>query len=174
MQSLVAGSQFLLLAGLFVLAAALGGLGLGGGAEAGQAGLAGTGTYLAELVADPSRCPSGLDGVGVPQVEERPVQEAAYVGAVGGTEGSQGLVPSCAQVRGGRDGLGSDRVGGVVVAGEFPPGAEGAGPPLPVQPVQRVIGDWAQGVDRPWQGLLAACSPIRSLRASISAAISAA
>ena len=53
-----------------------------------------------------------------------------------------------------RGGLGADRVGGVAVAGQFPVGADGAGPVLPVQPVQRVIWHRAEGVDRPWRGVL--------------------
>ena len=64
-------------------------------------------------------------------------------------EGGEGLVPGGPQVRGGRDRFGADRVGGVVVAGQFPPGADGGGPFLPVQPVQRVGGDRAEGGDRP-------------------------
>jgi hypothetical protein len=72
---------------LLVLAAALGGLGLGGGADAAQAGVAGAGADLAELIADPSRRPGGLEGVGVAQVQQRPVWHAAHVGTVGGTEG---------------------------------------------------------------------------------------
>ena len=83
-----------------------------------------------------------------------PVGHAAHVGAVDGAEGGQGLVPGRAQVRGGRDGFGADRVGGMVVAGEFPPGADGGGAALPVQPVQRVAGDRAQGADRPGQGVV--------------------
>ena len=153
-QGLVAGGQLLLPAGLLVLAAALGGgSGFGGGADGGQAGLPGGGADLAELVADVLRRPGGLDGVGVAQVQQRPVGHAAHVGAVGGAEGGEGLVPGGAQVRGGGGGLGADRVGGVVVAGQFPPGADGAGALLPVQPVQRVAGDRAQGVDCPGQGV---------------------
>ena len=116
-QGLIAGGQCFLLAGLLVLAAALGGLGLGGSADGGQAGLAGTGADLAELVADVLRRPGGLDGVGVAQVQQPPVGHAAHVGAVGRAEGGEGLVPGRPQVGGGRDGFGSDRVGGVVVAG---------------------------------------------------------
>jgi hypothetical protein len=56
-QGLVAGGQFLLLAGFFVLVAALGGSGFGGGADGGQAGLAGAGADLAEFVADPISAP---------------------------------------------------------------------------------------------------------------------
>ena len=40
------------------------------------------------------------------------------------------------------------------MAGQFPVGADGTGPLLPVQPVQRVIGDRAQGVDRPRRAVL--------------------
>ena len=113
----VAGGQRLLPGGFLGLAAALGGFGFGGGADGGQAGVPGGGADLAELVADVLRGPGGLDGVGVAQVQQHPVRHAAHVGAVGGAEGGQGLVPGGAQVRGGRDGFGADRVGGVVVAG---------------------------------------------------------
>ena len=57
-------------------------------------------------------------------------------------------------VRGGRGGFGADRLGGVVVAGQLAPGADGAGPALPVQPVQRVPGDRAEGGDGPGRGVL--------------------
>ena len=117
MHGLVAGGQRLLPGGLVVVAALAGGGGFGGGAQGGQAGVAGGGADLAELVADALRGPGGLDGVGVAQVQQRPVGHAADVGAVGGAEGGEGLVPGGAQVRGGRGGLGADRVGGVVVAG---------------------------------------------------------
>ena len=50
-------------------------------------------------------------------MQQRAVGHAAHVGPVGGAEGGQGLVPGGAQVRGGRDGFGADRVGGVAVAG---------------------------------------------------------
>ena len=79
-------------------------------------------------------------------MQQPAVGHAADVGPVGGAEGGQGLVPGGAEVRGGRDGFGADRVGGVAVAGQFPVGADGGGPLLPVQPVQRVIGDRAEGV----------------------------
>ena len=116
-QGVVAGREFLLAGGGVVVAALGGGGGFGGGAQAGQAGLAGGGADLAELVADVLRGPGGLDRVGVAQVQQPPVGHAAHVGPVGGAEGGQGLVPGRAQVRGGRDGLGPDRVGGVAVAG---------------------------------------------------------
>ena len=116
-QGLVAGGQFLLPTGLLVLGAALRGFGLGGGAGGGQAGLAGAGADLAELIADPLWGLGGFDGVGVAQVQQGPVGHAAYVGAVDGGEGGEGLVPGRPHVRGGRGGFGSDRVGGVVVAG---------------------------------------------------------
>jgi hypothetical protein len=110
-----------------VLAAVVGCIGLGGGAEGGQVSVVGGGADLAEFIADVPGCPGGLDGVGVAQVQQRAVWQAADVGAVDRAEGGEGLVPGGPQVRGGRDGLGSDRVGGVVVAGQFAPGADGAG-----------------------------------------------
>ena len=129
-------------------------MGVGGGADAGQAGVPGAGADLAELIADPLRGPGGFDGVGVAQVQQRAVGHAAHVGSVDGAEGGEGLVPGGAGVRGGRGGFGSDRLGGVVIAGQLAPGADGAGPALPVQPVQRVPGDRAEGGDGPGQGVL--------------------
>ena len=41
-----------------------------------------------------------------------------------------------------------------MVAGQFPPGADGGGALLPVQPVQRILGHRAEGGDRPRQGML--------------------
>ena len=114
----------------------------------------GAGADLAELVADPLRGPGGFDGVGVAQVQQGAVGHAAHVGAVDGAEGGEGLVPGGAGVGGGRGGFGSDRLGGVVVAGQLAPGADGAGPALPVQPVQRVAGDRAEGGDGPGRGVL--------------------
>jgi hypothetical protein len=95
-------------------------------------GVAGGGADLAEFVTDVLGGPGGLQGIGVAQVQQEPVGHAAYVGSVGGTEGDEGLVPGGAQVGGGRDRFGADGVGRVVVAGEFPPGADGGGAALPV------------------------------------------
>ena len=153
-QGLVAVAKLLLLDGVVVLAAAGGGGGFGVGAQAGQAGVPGGGADLAELVADVLRCPGGFGGVSVAQVQQQPVGHAADVGPVDGAEGGEGLVPGGPHVGGGRGGFGADGFGGVVVAGEFPPGADGGGAPLPVQPVQRVRGDRAEGGDCPGQGVL--------------------
>ena len=114
---LVAGGQGLLLDGCFVLAVAAGGAGFGGGADGGQAGFGGAEPDLAQFLAGPLRCPGGFDGVGVAQVQQRPVGHAADVGPVDGAEGGQGLVPGGPQVRGCGGGFGADRVGGVGVAG---------------------------------------------------------
>ena len=114
---MIACREFLLAGGGGVVAATLSSGGFGGGAQADQAGLRCGGADLAELVADVLRRPGGLDGVGVAQVQQLPVGQATDVGSVSGAEGGQGLVPGRAEVRGGGDGLGSDRVGGVTVAG---------------------------------------------------------
>jgi len=172
LQGLVAGREVLLAGSGVVLAATGGGIGFGVEAHAGQVGVLCGGADLAELVADPLRGPGGLYRVGVAQVQQLAVGHAAHVGPVGGADGSEGFVPGRADVWGGRDRLGTDRIGGVVMAGQFPVGTDGGGPPLPVQPVQRVTRDWAEDVDRPLGACSAACTPIRSLRASISAAIS--
>jgi len=63
-------------------------------------------------------------------------------------------VPGGPQVGGGRRRFGSDGLGGVLVAGQFPPGADGGGPFLPVPPVRRMIGHRAEGSHRPGQGVL--------------------
>ena len=153
-QGLVAGGEIPLLGSAVVLAAMCGGGGLGAGAQAAQAGLPGGGADLAELVADVLRCPGGFGGVGVAQVQQQPVGHAADVGPVDRAESGEGLVPGGPQVGGGRGRFGADGLGGVLVAGQFPPGADGGGPLLPVQPVQRMIGDRAEGGDRPGQGVL--------------------
>ena len=114
---LVAGRQRLLLDGCFVLAVAVGGVCFGGGADGGQAGFGGAEPDLAQFLAGPLRRPAGFDGVGVAQVQQRPVGQAADVGPVDGAERGQGLVPGSPQVRGGGGGFGADRVGGVGVAG---------------------------------------------------------
>jgi hypothetical protein len=69
-QGLVAGGELSLAVGFVVVAALPGGTGLGGGAEAVQAGVPGGGADLAEFIADVGRGPGGLDGVGVAQVQQ--------------------------------------------------------------------------------------------------------
>ena len=133
----VAGRQDPVPGGRLVVAGPSGGCGLGAGAGRGQAGFAGADADLAELIADPLRRPGRFGRVGVAQVQQRPVRHAADVGSVDGAEGGQGLIPGRPPVRGGRGGFGPDRVGGVVVAGQFPVRADRAGAPLPVQPVHR-------------------------------------
>ena len=124
-----------------------------------------------QLVADVLRGPGRFDRVDVAQVLQHPVGYAPDVGGVGRSEGGEGLVPGGPQVRGGGDGFGADRVGGVMVAGQFPPGADGGGTPLRVELVQRIFGHRPRAVTAHGRACSAACSPIRSLRASISAAI---
>ena len=140
MQGVVAVGELLLPGGGVVLAAAAGGFGFGAGAEGGQAGVPGGGADLAELVTDVSWGPGRFDGVGVAQVQQPAVGRAADVRPIGRAEGGEGLVPGGPHVGGGRGGFGPDGLGVVVVAGEFPPGADGGGPLLPAQPVQRIAG----------------------------------
>ena len=123
-QRVVAAGEFLLPRGGVVFAAAAGGLGFGAGAEGGQVGVPGGGADLAQLVTDVGGRPGGLDGVGVAQVQQPAVGHAAHVRPVGRAEGGQGLVPGGPNVRRGRGRFGPDRLGGVVVAGQFPPGAD--------------------------------------------------
>src|SRR4029077_17454718 len=106
--------QDLMPGGGLMVAGAFGSCGVGAGR--GQVGFMGAGADLAELIADPLGRPGGFDGVGVAQVQQPAVGHAADVGPVDGAEGGQGLVPGGALVGGGRGGLGSDGVGGVVVA----------------------------------------------------------
>ena len=113
---LVAGRENLLLMSLFMLAPVLGGAGLGAGADGRQLGFLGTEADLAEFVADPLRGPGGFDGIGVAQVQQRPIGQAADIGAVYRAEGGEGLVPGGPLVGVGRYGLGSGRLGGMVVA----------------------------------------------------------
>ena len=154
MQGLVAVGQLLLTSGFLVLTPLLGRGGFDAGAEPGQPGVPGGGADLAELITDPLGRPRCFDRVGVAQVQQHPVGHAPHVGPIGWAEGGEGLVPRGPQVRGGRDRFGADRLGRVVVAGQFPPGADGGGPPSPVQPVQRILGHLAKGGDRPGRGVL--------------------
>ena len=116
-QGVVAGREFLLAGGGAVVAAV--------GAAAASAAARRPARRASQAAArtwrssSPTywRCPGGLDRVGVAQVQQPAVGHAAHVGPVGGAEGGEGLVPGRPQVRGGRDGLGADRVGGVAVAG---------------------------------------------------------
>jgi hypothetical protein len=100
-----------------VIAALPGGAGVGGGAQAGQAGVPGGGADLVQFIGDVGGCPGGLDGVGVAQVQQPAVGHAAHVGSVGWAEGGEGLVPGGSRVGGGGDGFGADRAGGIAVAG---------------------------------------------------------
>ena len=92
--------------------------------------------------------------MGIAQVQQPAIRHAAHVRSVDGAEGGEGLVPGGPRVGDGRDRFRADRVGGVVVAGQFPPGADGAGAFLPVQPVQRMLRDRSERVDGPGQGIL--------------------
>ena len=116
-QGVVAGREVLLPGGGVVVAAVSGGCGVGGGAQAGQACLAGGGADLAELVPHVLRCPGGLDRIGVAQAQKPAVGHAAHVRPVDWAEGGEGLVPGGPQVRGGRHGFRPDGVGGVAVSG---------------------------------------------------------
>ncbi len=84
MQGLVAGRQFLMAGGVGVVALFLGGVGFGGGAEAGQVGVAGGSAGLAEFIANVLGGPGGLDRVGVAQMQEPAVGHAADIRTVGG------------------------------------------------------------------------------------------
>src|ERR1035441_9097617 len=66
-------------------------------------------------------------------------------GPSAGAEGGERLVPGGPRFRGGGGGFGADWVGGVVVAGQFAPGADGGGPFLPVQPGGGMTGNRAEG-----------------------------
>src|SRR6185437_13340382 len=74
-------------------------------------------------------------------------------GAVGGGEGSEGLVPGGAGFGGGGAGFGADRVGGVVVAVQFAVGADRGGAFLPGQSGCRVGRDRPEGVEGPGRGV---------------------
>ena len=100
-----------------VLTTLPGGAGVGGGAQARQAGVPGGSADLAQFIGDVPGSPGGLDRVGVAQVQQPAVGHAADIGAVGRAEGRQGLVPGGARVGSGGDRFGADRVSRVVVAG---------------------------------------------------------
>jgi hypothetical protein len=117
LHGLVAGGQLVLGRGVAGVAALGGGAGLGGGAQTGQAGVPGGGADLAQLVSDVPGRPGGLDRVGVAQVQQPAIGQAADIRSVGRAEGGQGLVPGGPGIGGGRDRFGADRVGGIAVAG---------------------------------------------------------
>jgi hypothetical protein len=79
-QGVIAAGTLLFLGGLEVVAAPAGGAGVGGGAQAGQAGVPGGVADLAEFVPDVLGRPGGLDGIGVAQVQQHPVRHATHVG----------------------------------------------------------------------------------------------
>ena len=137
-----------------VVAGPFGGRGLGAGPGRSQAGFPGADADLAELVTDPLRRPGCFDGVGVAQVQQRPVRHAADVRAVDRTEGGQGLIPGRPPVRGGCGGLGTDRVGRIVVTGQFPVRPDRGRAPLPLQPVHRMPGHRPERAGGPGQGVL--------------------
>src|SRR5262249_54543020 len=66
--------------------------------------------------------------------------------------GGQGLVPGGPGVGGGGDRFGADRVGGIGVAGQFPPGADRLSPFLPLKAVGRISGDRAERGGGPGPG----------------------
>ena len=117
LQGLVAGGQLVLGRSAVVVAALGGGAGVGGGAQARQAGVPGGSADLAQFVPDILGSPGGLDRVGVAHVQQPAVGHAADIGAIGWAEGRQGLVPGGARVGSGGDRFGADRVSRVVVAG---------------------------------------------------------
>src|SRR5207249_5095247 len=82
LQGLVADSQLVLGRGVVVVAALVGGAGLGGGAQAGQAGVPGGSADLTQLIPDILGSPGGLDRVGVAQKQQPAVGHPARVGAV--------------------------------------------------------------------------------------------
>jgi hypothetical protein len=94
----VAGRQLLFAGGCNVVPVAPGGRGLGTGTQAAQPGLPCADAHLAQLIADPLRCPGGFDRVGVAQVQQRPVRHTSHVEPVDRAEGGQRLAPA------GRDG----------------------------------------------------------------------
>ena len=153
-QGVVAARKLVLPGGAVVVAVLGCGGGFGAGAQAGQPGLAGGGADLTQLIPDVRGRPGGLDRVGVAQVQQLPVGHAAHVRAVDRAQRGQGFVPGGPQVRSGRNRLRANRVGGIGVAGYFPPGANGGGPLLPGQPVRPILRYRAQGVDRPRRGVL--------------------
>jgi hypothetical protein len=70
-----------------VVTALASGCGFGGGTQAGQARVPGSGADLSELIPDVSRCPAGFEGVGVAQVRQPPVRHPADIGPIDGAEG---------------------------------------------------------------------------------------
>ena len=147
----------------------------GGGFDRGaQAGKVGGGADLAELGADVLWCPTGgFDGVGVAQVQRLPVGHAADAGSVGGSEGGQGLYQA------------ARRSGAAASPAPGPIGSAGSRRPdssrqTPMEAARfcRSTRFWGSSGTGPravtarGRACRAACSPMRSGQASISAVIS--
>ena len=73
-------------------------------------------------------------------------------------------MPGGPDVGGSRGRFGADRVGRVVVAGQFPPGADRRGPFLPLKPTRRVGGDRAERGGGPGRGMVSGvlADPVRA------------
>ena len=148
---LVAGGQRFLPGCLVVLAAAAGRAGFGVGAERCQVRITGGGAGLAELADGRQRRP-GIVEAGGAEVEELAIGQVPDVPGLVEWEGGAGLVPGGAQVRAPCGGLGSDRVVGMVVAGQLAVGADRGGLALPVQAGGGVVRGRPERSDRPRQG----------------------
>ena len=86
-------------------------------------------------------------------MQQPTVRHAAHVRAVDRAEGGQGLVPGGPGVGGADERFGADRVGGIGVAGQFPPGADRRSPFLPLKAVGRISGDRAERGGGPGRGV---------------------
>ena len=91
---------------------------------------------------------------------------------VGPGDGGPGGVPGGSFLRGVAGGLRSDGLGVVVPSVELAVGADVSGAGLPVEPVERVIGNRSEGAVAQAGECSAANSPIRVFRSSMAAAIS--
>jgi hypothetical protein len=151
-------------------AVAAGGGGFGLGADGGEAGAAGAVANLPQFLADVAWRPLGLDRVGGAVVQELAVGHGADLGVAGEVERGERFVPGGALVRAVGGGFGADRLGRVVVAVQFPVRADGAGALLPVEPAGS-SGTGPRPLTAQGSSCSAACSPIRSLRSSIAAAM---
>ena len=154
---------------LVVLAAAAGRAGFGVGASRCQVRVAGDSAGLAEL-ADGRQQRPGIAGAGCTEAEELPVSQVPDVPGLVVGEGGAGLVPGGAQVRAAGERLGSDRVVGVVVAGQLAVGADRGGLALPVQAGGGVVRGVLRAAIAQGRVLAAACSPMRRRRSSMAAA----
>ncbi len=119
------------------------------GPDRGHPGLVCTAPDLPQLITDPWRRPSGLDRVGVAQVQQQPVRHCPRLRVAGQPERRERFVPGRPLIWAVADRFGPDWLGQVLVPVQLAVGADGAGAPLPFQSLQRFTGNRPERPHRP-------------------------